>query len=246
VGTIESVGFKGRLAYRTRIRPVFRGLRDRDPEGASWLPSLMALGGHGRPPEFAPVDWHCFDRAIGPATGYDRWLIEEGLWTPAWQDPFDRHTPFLPPDREGRKRAVASLRGSWPKGWCPEIMQLVDCMLATESFLLYVRATRDEFGLEGGPFTSPYRSEVLAYVDIAWEESGWPDNVPRYVLLVTDDGDALDDHLVAASVLTDLDVVEAGLPHLSPSEREEAMQRYLGHTTWEAISEVTGIELPGD
>jgi hypothetical protein len=53
------------------------------------------------------------------------------------------------------------------------------------------------------------------------------------VLLILEGGDA--QRTRRAEEAESAEVVERGLPHLTRVEREEALCRYLGHTTWRTI-----------
>jgi hypothetical protein len=148
-------------------------------------------------------------------------------------------------DTEVREKALAAIddpdsdhRGKW---WCLEGTTMVDCALFTKEMVLFVEGKRTE--LEPSPNVSWYRgrNQVLRNLDCArWY--GKLHGLDYYALLIIEDGDAGREK--KAGEVDAERWVSSSLPHLSAHDREEAMQHYLGFTTWRAITDA--MDLPED
>jgi hypothetical protein len=229
---------------KTRVQPIFKELHALDPSGTSWLPMLLRFGGRGAPPaDVGTLQSVEFEYSAAPPSSFLRWLVEH---------PSDLQQPTYAMSaaaREKREKVLGgdpttiaeaidaidsgiSHRGKW---WCFEGTTMVDCALFTEGCIVFVEGKRTEAGASRAVSWYASRNQMLRNLDCA-RALATSDGRAYCTLLVIEQGEASDARLAAAHNVVDPDIVEKSLPHLSPAERSEALDHYLGFTTWQEIA----------
>ena len=111
---------------------------------------------------------------------------------------------------------------------------MVDCALFTDRCVVFVEGKRTEAGASRDVSWYAGRNQVLRDLDCARALAA-ANGLDYYTLLVIEEPAARDPRLVAAQQIVNTDVVTKSLPHLTPDERREVLDHYLGFTTWQQI-----------
>ncbi|UCE67517.1 MAG: hypothetical protein JSU85_05750 [Candidatus Zixiibacteriota bacterium] len=126
--------------------------------------------------------------------------------------------------RELNEYGVKESKGKW---WAFEDFTEVDCYLETDNLILFIEGTRKE-PLANSTAWYRGRNQLVRNLEVAQEISGDKD--------------------FAAVVISESridpvtpEVIEKGLPHFSPDERQELAGHYLGNILWKDICRATNI-----
>jgi hypothetical protein len=242
---------------KTRVQPVFNTLYRRDPTGRTWLPALLRLfpnsGVLGPELLSAPgriIEFRCgSEKAIPPATGFLRWLIENPdrmTWpsgppfspsTQEWREKLFQRGNFSARP-ECRDEAITAARraldahgvtGSRRAWWAFEGFTHVDCYIETEGLFFFVEGKRTD---KLSPKTSwfPARNQLLRNLEAA--QAFAAGQKPFANVMITED------------MFTGIrqDEIDRGLPHFKSSERVALMKHFLGATTWCKCCNAVGID----
>lgn len=177
----------------------------------------------------------CFEHRLPPPAAFLRWLIQhpEAMVWPRdeMSEPMQLRRAELfghyGPERAGAA-AVAALgeldragaEGSGGKWWAFEGFTRVDCFLETDQLILLVEGKRME-PISASTQWFPRRNQVLRNLEVA--RSLGRQRQKEYAVLVL-----AEEHVGGIG----LDAMEASLPHLTPKERSQLMNHYLGCVTW--------------
>jgi hypothetical protein len=232
---------------RTRVRPVFVSLLEKDSTGATWLPQLLQLAPRrdnldrdvlrnpgqllsGRP----------FEYRVAPPESLLRWLLKN---PEALRHVLHRGKPGKAWDERrklaGRRTRKAALRSAlqalevqgpadksrpW---WTLEGYTSVDCYFETDRLLLFIEGKRTD-RLSDSTSWLKGRNQLVRNLEAAFQKAG----KAGAVLLITEH-----EHVPFT-----LDDVAAGAPHLDTAAHRSLYDRYLGQITWPALCDSTGIE----
>lgn len=235
-----------------RARELFEPLLQRNPSGSDWLGRLLgAAPHHERLGEAAadPGSLHanltvrglegrraCFMYPVAPPTSLIAWYIEhpERLSWPegATLSPEARllrrallrdEPPGARARAQRRARELAPVRSAFADEWWRfEETFRPDCLLMSDRLVVVVVTAGAEL-----PAASPWyppRSALVRGLEAAWRLAG--ERRPGALVLADAELAEAEDAAVRASL-------PAAAPHLSPREREELADGYLGLLTWE-------------
>ncbi len=182
----------------------------------------------------------CFEKSMEPAENFLRWLIENPLKM-KWPSNAkyskvteEKRRALFTNDSKVQKEALELLKAngvkkSFKKWWSFEGFTEVDCLIETDTMILAIEGKRTEDGPSESIIWYKNRNQIIRNLE----------TIQRYangklfaVILIDDKGDFN---------LTK-DIIDNGLPHLTPQERKELIEHYLGSTTWKEICEATGID----
>jgi hypothetical protein len=253
----------------TRVRPVFRALIDRDPEGKGWLPELLSLAPEGdRLPAdvraqpgalFANVserrryrdrilDYEielerCFEAEVPPSAAFLEWLLRHPNRL-AWPERVGggnttRHRREQLKGMHGREaqaeaqaeglRALSGegATGSRRKWWAFEGFTSVDCLLETDTLVLFIEGKRNE-PLSKATDWYPARNQLVRNLEVARGVAGAR---VAAVMLACEDGLDVDHEQWIAE----------GTPHLGEIERSVLAESYMGQVTWSELCDGLGV-----
>ena len=189
-----------------------------------------------------------FEHPAPPSVGFLRWLIEhpERLRWPerspgvrvSYGAPTQRHREALVHGSAEEREAAQALAlseleglgaaGSRRRWWAFEGFTEVDCWLETDQLLLFVEGKRTE-PLSPSTHWFPQRNQLVRNMEVVGDLAG---SRAAAVLLVTEQ--PVDE--VPESALV------ASTPHLDDAARDVVRRRYLGQTTWRALSERLDVD----
>lgn len=253
---------------RTRVQPFFKAVYGRDPGGSSWLPGLLALAPNRvsfprpdlleHPGSLHPTNVD-IEKKLLPPEEFLRWLLqhpERMKWpnggrarfeteTQRWremlmgrQDLSSQHEDLRAEIRSSDREEALRLglqeltkhgaAGSHRKWWAFEGRTSVDCYLESERVRIYIEGKRTDV-LSPSTDWYPYRNQLLRNLESAREDAG---RTPFACLLIAE-------QRLPALPPT---VLEAGLPHLSESDRDGLLKHFLGCITWREACEATGVD----
>jgi hypothetical protein len=188
----------------------------------------------------------CFEKPFPPPTRFLRWLIkhpERMTWPGQGAISFGQETQDYRKALLGKsktrspevvkKLALAELHrlgseGSARKWWAFEGFTEVDCVLETDTILLFIEGKRTEW-LSPATQWYPRRNQLSRNLEVAWEGAG----SKEFAVLVISEK--------MTRLPTD-EVITQGFPHLQPVEREQLRNHWLGCLTWEEACQTTGID----
>lgn len=181
---------------------------------------------------------NAFERDFPPSGAFLRWLIsnpEQLVWprdTGGRERNFASHTEdkrrrLLAGELEARNEALSALdsvgaHGSRRKWWAFEGFTSVDCLLETETLLVFIEGKRTE-GISSATDWFPRRNQIIRNLEVAREMAG---DTKEYAVLI-----CAEQYLELPET-----VWRESLPHLPACEIEELRRHYLGCATWEEIS----------
>lgn len=236
----------------TRVRPFFENLRSSDPSGNSWLQKLLTVtkneGADG--PEIlripGPIVSIVFETeaqselGVGPSEAFLRWLLQnpdQMVWprgrtfspkAERWRRAlmYDTEPGRNDAKAEGlRELATFGTKKSSRRWWAFEGSTKVDCYIETENLRLYIEGKRTE-DLSKATDWFPVRNQFVRNLESAREHA---EGKPFACLLMSE-----------SPIMVTPDQIAAGLPHLTPAERQELMRHFLGNITWEEACKATG------
>ena len=191
---------------------------------------------------------NAFEHPAPPSAGFLRWLIEhpEQLRWPerspgvrvSYGAATQRHREALVDGGVEERDAAQALAlseldgvgaaGSRRRWWAFEGFTEVDCWLETDRLLLFVEGKRTE-PLSHSTDWFQARDQLVRNMEVAGDLAG---SRAAAVLLVTEQPvDELPESVLSAST-----------PHLDDEARDVVRRRYLGQTTWRALSERLDVD----
>jgi len=246
----------------TRVQPVFDALWKQDPSGGSWLRPLLKLGSRAPQVEL-PRDLGTltrdpeFELPADPPRSFLSWLIENPeelcapgeeewkTWSPETQA---KRRALLSCDRQTQDEALVALQDAidlptraW---WRLEGVTRVDCALTTRSAVVFIEGKRTELGPSKQVRWYSKRNQILRLLDCALTAARSTERLASFVLLVVERKLLTEDTKRQSEIAAVVEpgVVADSLPHLAPDEREQALRRYLGMTTWQDVVERFGLD----
>lgn len=227
---------------KTRVRPIFRALSRSDNSGGQWLGKLMSLGGRAAPDDPGTlIVPPLFEFLADPPRDFLAWLVShpESLSVPSYptsESTQRKREALLEGNASARAAALAKIKDitadHWPRWLCFEGTTKVDCALLTRKLVLFIEGKRTETG--PSPNISWYRGrdQVLRNLDCArWYAQRY--GLDYYAMLIIE-GDDESKRAAARNVESER-CVRSSLPHLTKSERADAMKHYLGFSTWDEV-----------
>ena len=244
----------------TRILPFFKSLVDRDPEGETWLPSLLTLF---KPTDAVPGELledpgriqHIvfatdtrLEHSIAPPRAFLEWLIknpERMIWPKGKAGIFSPKTTRLRSDLFGLNPTDTLARKAQAQKTALCELEVAGSTKSKGKWWAfegstkvdcYIRTDRMKIYVEGK------RTELLSPAT-AWypernqlvrnTEAGREDAAGMpFVSLV----------LREKPIRMSQNIISAGLPHLSAGDADSLMQHYLGDASWKSACEATGID----
>lgn len=242
---------------KTRVRPVFRELLERDPSGADWIAPMLAAipqanrlgslvlehpgsirhGGHTR-----------FEYPAPPSDEFLRWLIRhpaQMMWPRRKgvevqygaaaqrrrEQLFGRRGPEQ--QHEARAAALAELdefggARSAGRWWAFEGFTKVDFCLQTEELVLFVEGKRKDQLTRSNDWYKQ-RNQLVRNMEVVGAVAG--DRACGVVLCT--------EHPVPS---LDQATLDSSTPHLRQDGREVLARRFLGQITWATLCQAVGIE----
>ncbi|MBN2465277.1 hypothetical protein JXD38_06610 [candidate division WOR-3 bacterium] len=191
---------------------------------------------------------NCFEFSLAPPERLLRWLLEDpghivipDDWPP---DPSSKSVPLREelfgrrgPEAQdaARRTALDALReggveSSEKKWWAFEGFTEVDCLLETQKAVIAFEGKRTE-RQSARVYWLPDRNQVVRNIE-AVEQYAERWGKAFAFILVVEQAAKEEEEIVLQSV-------EASLPHLKKSEREELMRHFLGCITWGEACEAT-------
>jgi len=244
-----------RDSSKTRVRPFFGALIQRDRTGESWLPRLLISAGNckgfpnpellARPGLLRPTNLSR-ERKLFPPESFLRWLIENPhrmTWPKGGRARFGKETQIwrerlmgirTEDDRKlATKQALSELsrlgpEGSFQKWWAFEGRTSVDCYLQTDCIRIYIEGKRNDV-LSPATDWYPKRNQLLRNLESAASDAS---GSPFACLLIAED---------RTPSPTDA-VIQDSLPHMSEQDRNLLLSHYLGCVTWGDACEATAMD----
>lgn len=227
---------------KTRVRPIFRALYESDKSG-SWVDELLLMGA-GRP--FAPVGHLTepphFEFLAAPPKEFLRWLVENPQKWPTNWDAIKMRKEILEARRglaqgePAKSKALeaivraGTLSSDYSGWWCLEGPSHVDCALFAENAVIFIEGKRTEREPSKTTTFCTNRNQMARNLDCA-RRYGHDNGLDYYAMLVIEHADS--SRTSAAKKVAGQ--LALSLPHLSPSELQEAERHYLGFTTWKDL-----------
>jgi hypothetical protein len=188
----------------------------------------------------------CFEKPFPPPTQFLRWLIEhpdrmtwpnQGAMRFGQETQKNREALLGKPDtrspEKAKEIALAELdklgaKGSARKWWAFEGFTEVDCVLETDTILLFIEGKRTEW-LSPATQWYPMRNQLCRNLEVAREGAG----SKEFAVLVISEK--------TTRPPAD-DIITQSFPHLQSAEREQLRDHWLGCLTWEEACQTTGID----
>ena len=194
-----------------------------------------------------------YEFPVDPPRSFLRWLLEnpDKLTKPieGVKDPITREKreKLFKGDQAILQEAIAELyshdkllKQAW---WRLEGVTKVDCMLRTESTIIFIEGKRTELGPSRDITWYPGRNQVLRNLDCAAALAG-EIYTNFYVIVIIEGGLLNEQRKIELDNIIDPKTVNASLPHLSEEQQTLILEHYLGYITWEEIINTFGLE-PG-
>ena len=247
---------------RTRVQPIFDALYKQNKTGTLWLTPLLNLA--RRPGERVAIpNWldplveePQYEFPANPSRSFLRWLLENPnqLAKPS-QEVWDGYSPTTREKREKLfngdqvilQEAIDELYSqdklperAW---WRFEGVTKVDCVLRTESTLIFIEGKRTELGPSRDITWYPARNQVLRNLDCAAALAG--EVYTNFYVIVIVEGKLLNEQRkMELDNIVDPQTVKTSLPHLQKEQQALILEHYLGYITWEEIIDTFGLD-PG-
>jgi hypothetical protein len=188
----------------------------------------------------------CFEYDLAPPADFLRWLInnpERLTWPNNGRSKFGTSTQRVREELLGMRGSDASLeaqrkaldklnlvgpKASRRRWWAFEGFTSVDCYLETDKLVLVIEGKRlENVSLKVQWY--PIRNQLVRNLEATSQVAAGK----NFAILVVGEqaNDDVDPRELAAS-----------LPHLMPNQRDELWSHYLGHTTWKAVCQTTGLD----
>jgi hypothetical protein len=236
----------------TRVQPIFTALSDKDESGATWLDTLLGMGGtHPDATVGHLVSAPRFEYLVAPPKSLLRWLIlNPKEWNRSWRDA--EMSSGVRKDRDalvgGQLNATTALSAIEAAGedpseyrgwWCLEGPSHVDCALFTEGAVIFIEGKRTELGPSESTTFMSKRNQVVRNADCA-RDYALSRGLDYYAMLIIEGGD----EGRAARACSVRDSIARSLPHRTEDQRVEIARHYLGFTTWQEIGKMFGVQIP--
>ena len=187
----------------------------------------------------------CFEKSLPPPKRFLQWLIENPSKM-SWpkidslihnqeilifrEKLFGQHGEKVQSDtisralRELDEYGVMDSKGKW---WAFEGFTEVDCYLETNRLIFIIEGKRKE-PLANSTTWYRGRNQLLRNLEVAQELSGDKDSAAVVI------SESRIDPVTP-------EVIDRGLPHFSPGERQELLSHYLGNILWNDLCHATNI-----
>jgi hypothetical protein len=247
-----------RDSSRTRVRPIFHQLAERDPTGSSWLNALLALpkrrGGVTPAPTLRTplLRSYCWadpvrrlkERSLPAPRGLLEWLIEH-VEAPrthsAWGsgDVREWRERLVRGDEEAREAARRQIQRSQAPSWAVlERASQPDVFLETGEAWILIEGKRTERGPTTDTTWMRGRHQMLRHIDAGWDLRGARQIYGFFIVEGKDGADAVEvpeRWREAARATVSPEAIARSLPHRSADEKQTIARAFLGVTTWQAV-----------
>lgn len=242
----------------TRVRPIFRKLRERDID--SWLPDLVRLPICGNEislpaecdfgiSEFFP-NGNGEERKLSAPVALLSWLIRHPQELARSKGACD--SALLEERREllsgsyGRMMEALSLLQDNHGGEKWHIFEgetQPDVFIATPSLMVVIEGKRTETGPTTETKWMTRRHQMLRHLDCAWEIRGKRRVVGFFIVEAESGGEEvpLKWQEFAKNTIS-AEVIASSLPHRGPAEQNQIASCFAGVTTWERVCGRFGID----
>lgn len=251
---------------KTRVAPVFDELLARDPKGDSWLSRLLSLPElPGRsPPRANPKDlgslqtwgWGEDEFGLDAPPGLLRWLLDNATVPPQGNQWGSATTKAKreallvkkdPKTLEEACRLLSAFRGRGTGWYVLEGTSFPDVYLETDKVLVVIEGKRMETAPTLKTTWMDPRPQILRHLDCAFERRRGRAVVGFLIVEGTGEASAIQPPPLwvdAASKTVLPTVLDASLPHRTPSERNAISAAFLGVTTWQRLCQEFQLTWP--
>lgn len=249
---------------RTRVAPIFDRLMQADATGATWLDGLVALSSHTPGVNVSPtglrlIDWHgrrwgSEERSLSAPLALLEHLVqgitpEQVVASGDAGEVRRRRMALAHRDADQIAVALAELRsGKRGRHWFVlEGESRPDAMLETSDVVFVVEGKRTERSCTSKTKWMGRRSQLIRHMDAVSEAY----RAKRVLGLLVVEGDGGSKAIAPSAYWIeesakqiDPGMLEASLPHRTPTERERIAAGVLAPITWQSICAANDISWP--
>lgn len=244
---------------RTRVQPIFDALYKQNKTGTLWLTPLLNLAERSGKRVAIPnwldplVGEPQYEFSVNPSSSFLRWLIENPtqLTKPSKEErdqtTREKREKLLNGDQAILQEAIDELyknnkltkKNEW---WRFEGVTKVDCVLRTESTIIFIEGKRTELGPSRDISWYSGRNQVLRNLDCAAALAR--EIYTNFYVIVIVEGKLLNEQrkMELDNIISPV-IVKASLPHLNKEQQTQILEHYLGYITWEEIIDTFGLDL---